>query len=147
MPPVRLAIPQPFETVDHTADTGVRVTGRSAEETLARLVLAHAQMLTGGVAVEPTETFPLELAVGSDPALLAIDTLRALHQVFATRHVVAHAVTVVELSQTTARLEVEAGDYVPARHPEGQEVKAVTFHQARFERAEDGWLAQVLFDV
>src|SRR6185369_166244 len=44
---LRLALPQPFEDLGHVADVGVAVAGRTAEEALARLVLAYAALLTG----------------------------------------------------------------------------------------------------
>ena len=49
---VRYALPQPYRDLDHTADAGVEVEGASADEALARLVLAEAALLAGGATVE-----------------------------------------------------------------------------------------------
>ena len=43
---MRLASPQPYEDLGHTADVGVRVRGATAEEALARHVLAFAALAT-----------------------------------------------------------------------------------------------------
>ena len=39
------------------------------------------------------------------------------------------------------------GRWDPVRHAEGTDMKAVTWHAARFERAGTGWRAGVLLDV
>ncbi len=50
---MRYELPQPFQDLDHIADVGVAVEGASAEEALARLVLAFAfaALLAGGGSV------------------------------------------------------------------------------------------------
>jgi SHS2 domain-containing protein len=42
---VRLALPQPWEEVPHTADLGIAARGATPEEALARLVLALGALL------------------------------------------------------------------------------------------------------
>jgi SHS2 domain-containing protein len=141
------AIPQPFETVEHTADTGVRVRGATREETLARLVLGHAQLLCAGAAPEATETVSLEVEVGEDAALVGVDVLREMNRLFCTRRVIAREVTAVEWSGAGVRIEVVVGPYDADAHNEGVDIKAVTFHEARFERDGDEFVAQVILDV
>jgi hypothetical protein len=71
---VRYELPQPFQDLDHTADVGVAVEGASAEETLARLVLALAALLAGGGPVVLARDE--RLAVASDGGGLTIEELR-----------------------------------------------------------------------
>jgi SHS2 domain-containing protein len=141
------ALPQPFESVDHTADTGVRVTGTSAEETLARLVLAHAQLLSGGEPVEVERSEPIEVAGDEDLSLVGVDLLRELNRLFCVDRRIAAAVEVEQVGTDRVRLRVDFGTYDPERHTEGIDIKAVTFHAAEFRREGDGWVAQVLFDI
>jgi SHS2 domain-containing protein len=37
--------------------------------------------------------------------------------------------------------------YARDRHPIKRDIKAVTYHQLRVQRREDGWMARVIFDV
>ena len=140
-------IPQPFETVDHTADTGVRVRGSTREEALARLVLGHAQLLSAGAAPSATENFSIEVEVGDDLALVAVDALREMNRIFCTRRLIAREVTEVEWSDDTVQVRVVAGPYDADAHNEGVDIKAVTYHAAEFEPDGDQWVAQVLLDV
>jgi SHS2 domain-containing protein len=143
----RWAWPQPYELVDHTADTGVRVSGATPEETLARLVLAQAQLLAGGVLPEGEARLQISVAASSDLSLVAVDLLRELLRRFAVEQVIAHTVEAVALAEDGVCLRVVCGLYDPARHADATEIKAVTFHQAHFAHVGDHYVAQVLFDV
>jgi SHS2 domain-containing protein len=144
---VRLALPQPFEDLDHTADVGVRVTGATPEEALARLVLAQAALLAGGGAVTARREQRIEVAaVGLEAA--AVELLRELLFRFATARVLPAWCDVERLDGAGAAIRVGLGDWDPDAHAEGLDLKAVTWHAARFERAPDGrWRAQVVFDI
>lgn len=144
---MRLAYPQPYRDLEHTADVGVAVEGASAEEALARLVLAYAALLAGGgpVAVEREE--PVEVTASSD-AELAVALLRELLFRFAVERVVPGACEVTALGGGRAQATVGLGRWDPELHAEGLDLKAVTRHAARLERGEDGvWRAQVVFDI
>lgn len=145
---MRYALPQPFEELDHTADVGVVVTGETAEEAVARLVLSMSHLLTGGgtvaVGVEPVE---ISVEAG-DPISMALDLLRELLFRFDCDHEVAGACEVVRFDPTEgATLLAWLAPWDEKAHEEGTELKAVTLHAARFEQTPSGWLAQVVFDV
>jgi SHS2 domain-containing protein len=145
---VRYVLPQPFRDLDHTADAGVEVEGASAGETLARLVLAQSALLTGGgrVTVERDE----RIAVPAHPALhaTAIAILRELLYRFSTEKVIAGACEVGALQPgLPAEMTIGFGRYDPERHAEGLDLKAVTWHAARFEEVGGRWRARVIFDI
>jgi SHS2 domain-containing protein len=145
---VRYQLPQPYQEVDHTADVGVSVEGASAEEALARLVLALAALLSGGgpVSVEREERIAAE-AGGGLPAV-AVALLRELLYRFATGRVLPASCEVLRMDLAGAEISAGLGRWDPELHREGLDVKAVTWHQARFEEGPRGrWRAQVLLDV
>jgi SHS2 domain-containing protein len=144
----RLSVPQPYEELDHTADEGVIVRGSSAEETLARLLLALSQLLSGGGALAVARTARIEVEAG-DRATMAIDLLRELLYRFDTEQVIAASCRVERFDPSAgAAIEVELAPYDAELHAEGIELKAITWHEARFEPEESGsWVAQVVFDV
>jgi SHS2 domain-containing protein len=141
-----MQLPQPFEELDHTADVGVIVRGASAAETLARLVLTMSHLLSGGGALEARHE--LEIAVpGGDPLDMATDVLRELLFRFDCDHRIAAGCEVTRFDDEGATLKLALADYDEAAHEEGTELKAVTLHEARFERDGEGWVAQIVFDV
>jgi SHS2 domain-containing protein len=145
--PLRWSLPQPWEEVSHTADTGLAVRGATPEEALARLVLALGALLAGGGAVPETSEEPLEVREGADLAQTAVGVLREVLYRFATRGLIPCAVEVLALRPGEAVLRVASGPRDPARHAEGADVKAVTWHAARFAPEGGGWRAQVILDV
>lgn len=143
----RLTLPQPFEELDHTADVGVLVRGETAEETLARLVLALSQLLSGGGALEPSGSLELEIEPG-DRASMAIDVLRELLYRFDCEGVIAANCHVLRFDpERGTTIMIDTAPYDPDRHAEGIELKAVTWHQALFLPEGDRWMAQIVFDV
>jgi SHS2 domain-containing protein len=144
---LRLALPQPFEELSHTADVGLAVRGTSAEETLARLVLALGALLSGGGEVGPGRDERIQVEGGGDLAQTAVAVLREVLFRFATRRTIPRSCEVLSLAPGRADVAVEMGPHHPSLHPGGTDVKAVTYHAARLEPAGEGWRAQVLLDV
>lgn len=144
---MRLALPQPYEEISHTADVGIAVRGETAEEALARLVLALSALLAGGAGVAPGGRETVRVEGGADLAQAAVAVLREVLFRFATRRVIPWAVEVRALSPGRAEVDLEVGPYDPERHAAGADVKAVTYHAARLAPSGDGWEARVLLDV
>lgn len=144
---MKLALPQPYEELDHTADVGVVVRGDDEAATLSRLVLAMSQLLTGGGPLAPTQSATIEVEPGDMPSM-AIDVLRELLFRFDTEHVIAAACRVERMDPASgACVAIDLGPFDLALHEEGTDLKAITFHAARFEREGEGWVAQIVFDV
>lgn len=141
------ARPQPFEELDHTADAAVRVRGATAEEALARLVLALSELFTGGGPLVPSGSFRV-LAEPGDRAAMAVDVLRELLFRFESEGHVTWRCTPLRFDPGEGALvECEFGAYDPDAHRDGLVLKAVTLHGARFERRDGEWVAEVVFDV
>ncbi|MCK6532313.1 MAG: archease [Polyangiaceae bacterium] len=144
---MRLRRPVPYEELDHTADAGVIVHGRCKEEALARLVLAYADLVTGGAPVATGADRVVEVAPG-DLAAVAVDVLRELLFRLETERWVPESCEVVHFDpQRGARLVIGSAPYDPVAHADGLVLKAVTLHAARFEPEGSGWVAAIVFDV
>jgi SHS2 domain-containing protein len=143
----RYTRPAPWEELDHTADAGVIVHGDSPEQALARLVLAFAELVSGGGEVREERELSLEVEAG-DRAAMAVDVLRELLYRFDAEGAIPASCEIRDFDPARgARLGVGVGPYDPALHAEGIELKAVTLHEARFEREGEGWTAQIVFDI
>lgn len=143
---MRYALPQPYEEMPHTADVGLRVEGATPEEALARLCLALSALLAGGGEVPVEREVELAVPAGADLSQTAVAVLRELLFRFATERAIAGAVEVLRLDQRGAALRAGLGRFDPARH-QGADVKAVTYHLARFGLEGDRWRAQVVLDI
>lgn len=145
--PQRLRRPVPYQELDHTADAGVIVHGASKEETLARLVLAYADLVSGGSRVRETTELTVDVEPG-DLAAMAVDVLRELLFRHETERWIPESCEVAFFEpELGARVLIGAGAHDAALHSEGLVLKAVTLHEARFQADASGFVAQVVFDV
>jgi SHS2 domain-containing protein len=144
----RFDLPQPYEELDHTADTGLRVYGASPDECLARLVLGFTALTLGGQAnLEAEASRALEIAA-ADHATMAVDVLREILFIFDTEHTLPARCTVHRFDPAEGvLLELAMAPFDEDAHENITDLKAVTWHEAIFEPASDGWVAQVIFDV
>lgn len=143
----RFERPQPYEEIDHTADAGVVVSGATRDETLARLVLAFAELVTAGRPATKSCERSFSVEPGDD-ASVAVDLLRELFFVFESERLIPVAVEVMRFElDAGAEVRVDLAPYDAVEHAEGLVLKAITLHEARFEPQSEGWLAQVVFDV
>ncbi len=143
-----LSIPQPFEEISHTADLIVGVEANSKEVAIARLVLALGQLLSGRKQLSPTERSRVRVEAG-DLAVMAVDVLRELLYAFSTKGVIPCKCGVALFDEEAGGdLMVDTAPYDETSHQEGVDIKAVTFHRARFEECGDGrWEAEVTMDI
>ena len=135
-----------FETFDHTADLGLRVTAGDLEELFAEA----ARGLTSLV-VEDPETLKSDRATefrieGDDLDLLLIDLLGELLFRFETTGFLGRDFTAVH---TPGGLDVEArGEMIEGQaHRLAREVKAITYHGLKVERQDGWWMAEVIVDI
>ncbi|WP_242361497.1 MULTISPECIES: archease [Anaeromyxobacter] len=144
---MRLSLPQPYEDLGHTADVGVRTRGATAEEALARLVLAFAALAAGGAAVAAEREERVAVEGGPGLAGSAVALLRELLYRLATEALVPAACEVLRVDAAGTEAVVAFGRRDPVLHAEGADLKAVTWHAARLEREGAGWVAQAVFDI
>ncbi len=144
---MRLALPQPYEDIGHTADLGLRVRGATAEEALARLALALGTVLGGAGPFLPEREECISVGGGGDAVEAAIGFLRELLYRFATARVFPCACEVTRADGQRAEGFVAFARWDPESNEDGADVKAITWHAARLARDGDGGVGQVVLDV
>ena len=144
---MRLSLPQPWEELSHTADTGIAARGATPGEALARLVLALGALAAGGGAVREAVEEEFTVREGGDLAGTAVAVMREVLFRLVTRGLLPCACDVLSLRPGEARVRVAFALRDPALHAEGTDVKAITWHEARLDPDGEGWRAQVILDV
>jgi len=135
-----------LELIEHTADVGIRARG----DTLDELAVACAEGMVSILAAEGEiqEKKSVEIAVeGESPEDLIHEWLRELLYRFDADGLVFRRFDVHEASDTRLCATCIGERFDPSRHKGGTEIKAVTYHRFRVERGDDGWTAEVLFDI
>lgn len=135
-----------YELFEHTADLGLRA--RAAD--LDALFAEAAACLFSAI-VEDPGTVRAETAVtvelaGTDREFLLFDWLKELLYRYDGEHLLFGRFEVqVREDGLTGAAWGEPVD--PERHVLLHEVKAITYHELKVEKTDDGWLAEVIVDI
>ena len=134
-----------FELLDHTADALVRARGESLAELLAACAEGMFSVLVEEGAIR--EETAVEIAVeAANAEELVHGWLRELLFRFSADGLVFGRFDIEEAEPTRLRATCHGETADPDRH-QGTEVKAVTWHGFRVEQTDEGWTAEVLFDI
>ncbi len=133
----------PYSLLEHTADVRMRVTGRTVDELFRDALLGMVAIMDpSGRITEPiVRTVALQAA---DPTALLIDFLSEALIYMQTER---EAYTDASFRALTGqKLEAELTGYVAGSF--GEDIKAVTYHEAEVKRNESGiWETMVVFDI
>ncbi|MFM9964363.1 MAG: archease [Planctomycetaceae bacterium] len=135
-----------FETFDHTADIGLRISAATLEE----LFVDAARGLTSLVVenlddVRPTLTETIQLT-GTETDYLLFDWLNELLFRFETRGMLFREFNVrLEAQGLEATIHGEPLDR--SRHQLAHEVKAITYHGLSVKQTDCGWQVELVLDI
>ena len=143
----------PFEVIEHPADVGFIAYGRTLEELFAHAALAMFSLACELSAVIERERREIEVT-GADIESLLYAWLAEILAIADAEQLVFHRLAVVELvagpeaSGSGHARGIACGErYDKTRHQAGTYIKAVTYHELRVERTDEGWRARVFLDV
>lgn len=137
---------EPFEILDHTADTGFRAWGSTVAELFENSARAMLALSADTSAVVEREHKVIELE-SEDYEPLLVDWLNEILYLFDSDAFAPANFQVEEITprRLKARLSGERRD--PKRHPWTLIVKAVTYYELRVEQRNGRWEAQVFLDI
>jgi len=133
-----------FEFLEHTADMGVRVWGQNRIK-----ILEHAAQGLYAIALScqpqgATEKSSFQFKADTNHELL-IHFLEELLYLLYTRNLAATQFQIEFVSETNVWVE---GDFARIRpHDFALEIKSPTYHKLKFEKQQDGWIAEIYFDL
>jgi SHS2 domain-containing protein len=134
-----------YEILEHTADIGIKVSGKSLAEVFRKAVLATADLLSGGIEIKPREekNFSLEeenietafVSVLEEIVFLCENELFLPSKCF------------VEILDNKYSIDLK-GDFLAAEDMHGgTEIKAVTYHRLEVKKIDDKYEVACIFDV
>jgi SHS2 domain-containing protein len=139
-------IKEKYEVIDHTADTGISVTGRNLEELFALAGCAMFDLMVDVEKVKPEQEAKVSLEADSLEELLVTWLNELLFRaevsgMFFSRF------EVLSVSNNHLEAVIKGEPYNEKEHPIGQSIKAATYHELQVARKNREWLARVIFDI
>lgn len=135
-----------FEPIDHTADVGYRLFAPTLAELFAVAGRALFDAITDLDTIAPKFARTIEVEAGDVEALL-VTWLSELNFYCITEFELFREFAIESISMNAVRATVRGEKIDPARHVIQTEIKAVTYHELYVRQTENGWEAQVIFDV
>jgi SHS2 domain-containing protein len=134
-----------FEFIDHTADAGIRVKAPTLEDLFETAGLAFTELVTSADSLDCRVKRQFKLQE-DDIETLLVSWLQELIYLLDTEDLVLGR---FQLKLQDFSLEATAwGDvFDPKIHTIKTEIKAVTYHQLEVAKSDQGWRAQVIFDI
>jgi SHS2 domain-containing protein len=137
---------EPFEILDHTADTGFRAWGATAAELFENSARAMLALSADISAVEERQEKSIELESENYESLL-VDWLNEILYLFDSDAFAPKRFYVDEVTPTRLKARLAGEPRDPKRHPWTLIVKAVTYYELKVEQRNGRWDSQVFLDI
>lgn len=135
-----------YELIDHPADVGIRIFGKDLKELFSNAATAMFEILADLRKVKEVTEVAVE-AKGKGLEALLHEWLSELLYVYEVDQLVFKRFIVREMSRERISATCWGELRDPARHHISTEIKSVTYHQLKVEKTEQGWMAEVIFDL
>jgi SHS2 domain-containing protein len=134
----------PYRYLDHTADLGIEVTGRTFEELLVNVGRAIFEtQIKGTVRNKTSATFQLEAETHED---LVMDWCRELLFNFSVKHFIPVHYA-LDLEHLSLKAVLHGDTFDPRRHTIRIEIKNPTYHNFQVRQTPGHFSATIIFDV
>ena len=134
-----------FEFIDHTADAGIRVVAPTLEDLFETAGLAFTELVTSVDSVDCRVERRFKLRE-DDIETLLVSWLQELLYLLDTEDLVFGRFQ-VKIHGLSLKATAWGDVFDPNIHTMKTEIKAVTYHQLEVAKRDQGWQAQVIFDI
>ena len=142
--------PDRFSEIDHTADIGLQAEGESLNELFANLAFGMIRIISGEREYQPNISLHIELLEKSESDLI-ISWLSEINYYLNVHQFLPLIFKQIHIQKSDNGLQLKAelsGINILNNSVEiTTEIKAVTYHQLKFEKNNDGYVSQVIFDI
>lgn len=136
----------PFDVIDHTADTGIRVWAPDMPSLASEAARGMYEQITDTESLKPIEVRTIAVE-GIDATDLMINLLRELLYLFTGEGRLVQHVEVDSMEETVISAYAYCEAFDPERHEIRTEIKAVTYAGGDVQKTPDGFEITVIFDI
>jgi SHS2 domain-containing protein len=141
-----ICVKKDFEFIDHTADIGITAYGADMKQVFANAARGLFSIITNLDNVASTKKLDIQVTAPDREALL-LQWLNELIYLFETRKMLFSRFEITVIADTELKAKAFGEKINLKKHELKTQVKAATYHMLKIEQNEDGWKAQVIFDV
>lgn len=135
-----------YEPINHTADMGIRVWGRTKKELFRNAAEGMFDLIAEKKGILPKKKININVNA-PDLRELFVSWLRELLYQYSAKGLVFKRFMISELTDTQLRAEAAGERMDLNEHIFKNDLKAVTYHGLEIRKTKAGWQTQVIFDV
>ncbi|HOW56370.1 MAG TPA: archease [Smithellaceae bacterium] len=135
-----------YKILDHTADIGIEVWGKTKKELFASAALAIFDLMIINGEAEKTEEKTIAVT-GNDLQDLLVNFLREILYLFNGKSWLVKECRIKEMTAHRLVAQVAGERFNRRKHEIKKEIKAVTYHSLSVTKNVRGWKAKVIFDL
>ena len=139
-----------YRFLEHTADIKVEVYGETLNEAFEEAARALFDVITDTSKVRPIMRREIEVEAEDLEALL-YEWLEEFIYLYDSERLVFSEFKVKSIQQTEGRLklrgEAVGEEFDEERHPQGTEIKAITYHEMKINQSPDKTVLEFVFDI
>jgi SHS2 domain-containing protein len=135
-----------FEIIDHTADIGIAAFGDTFPELFANAALGMFSLMIESGKLTEDKQHKINLS-STDRETLLVDWLNELLFVYYDKYLVCKRFNFDKLSDTNLKATCCCAKINPTKQHILREIKAATHHMLSIDKIDNGYKAQVIFDI
>ena len=135
-----------FEFIEHTADIGLVAYGADMKQVFANAARGLFSLITELDAVSEKKKRDIQVSAPDREALL-VNWLNELIYLFEAKGILFNRFEITNITDGELKAIAYGEKINLAKHELKTQVKAATYHLLKIEQKDDGWRAQVIFDV
>lgn len=135
-----------YKVLDHTADIGIEVWGRTKKELFGNAVEAMFDLIADLTGINNVNEKVVAIK-GADAEDLLVNFLREALYLFNGKIFLVKKCKLLELTARHVVAQLQGESYNSQKHQLKKEIKAVTYHGLNVKKTAQGWKAKVIFDV
>lgn len=138
--------PKGWEHFEHTADAGLRASGRDLRELLQHAAEGFIELMIDPDTVSDNRNMEVTCS-GDDPEELLVTWLEEILYVFESARLAPARAEIIELNGYTLKARIYGETFDESAHDVRNVVKAVTYHNLAIRRRGDRLEASLVIDV
>ncbi|MGD0021257.1 MAG: archease [Smithellaceae bacterium] len=135
-----------YKLLNHTADIGIEVWGKTKKELFASTVEAMFDLMVD-LAGANSVNEKVVTVKGADIEDLLVNFLREALYLFNGKKWIIKQCKRLEMKSGQIVAQLQGEPYDSDKHQLKTEIKAVTYHDISVKKTNEGWRAKVIFDV
>lgn len=135
-----------YVIIDHTADIGISVSGRTYKELFESAAAGLFGVIADSQNIQPKISLPINISAGDMESLL-VRWLNELLYLWDTEHLLFNKFSITSINKRQLKADCGGEKFNSRRHNLHRDVKAATYHMLKVQKDKSGYFVTIILDI